>query len=95
MKAAKLVGIVIAVIAALTFIQGGVDLDSIIKGLPLLGGHRPSFWYEVGGLVMILLSILALRRLKRPHEETSNTESGYEDADDDWYEADDDDSEEE
>ena len=95
MKAAKIVGILIAVIAALTFIQGKIDLDSIIKGLPLLGGHRPSFWYEAGGLAMLLLTVLALRRLKRPREEMDDTESDYEDADDDGYEADEEEIEEE
>ncbi|MFC1805377.1 hypothetical protein ACFL09_00155 [Planctomycetota bacterium] len=94
MKAAIVVLIVILTGALVCGIRGDLDF-SIVHTLPLLGGHKPSLWYDGGAVCLVLLFLWGLGRLRRRGEDTSTPEPSapddteeYELDDDPWDESD-------
>ena len=64
MKAAKIVVVLILMFAMIRWIAGNEEF-ALPTILPFLGGHEPDFWYDMGGIVLIIIVLLGLRRLSR------------------------------
>ena len=77
MKAAK-VTLIILVLWALVGWVGGGDLR---RTLPFLGGHPPGI-YDIGALVMVVITVVALRTIRSAGEAEDETRTDYLDAED-------------
>ena len=64
MKAAKFTVLLIVILVLLNWMRGDYD-HRLPQVLPLLGGKDPSWLYDGGGVVLIVIALIGLGRLAR------------------------------
>lgn len=64
MKAAKLTILLIIMIALMRWMRGDYD-HTLPMVLPFMHGQEPSLWYGLGGIVVVIITLLKLRKLSR------------------------------
>ena len=67
MKVGKLILIIIATAVVINFLRGSEGF-ALPRVLPFLGGFKPSFSFDVGAIVLLVLMFWGLGRLKRRDE---------------------------
>ena len=68
MKAAKIIIVLIVAYVLIKWIAGNEEF-ALPTILPFLGGHEPDFWYDIGGIALIVIALLGLRRLSRNQDD--------------------------
>ena len=64
MKAAKLTILLIIMIALMHWMRGDYD-HTLPMVLPFMHGQEPSLWYDLGSLVVVVITLLGIRQLSR------------------------------
>lgn len=70
MAALKLFWIVLLVLltaALLTWLRAEGGGTSVVRALPLLGGHKPSILWDGASAAMLLITLWGIGRLRRRH----------------------------
>ena len=77
MKPAMITLVIIVISLLIVWIRNGEDFH-IAKILPFLGGQPPGF-FDIGAIIMILITIAGLRRLRQAGGDTSSATDDSED----------------
>ena len=81
MKAAKLTILLLVTLALIIWVRGGQDLGHLAKIIPFCSGNPPSL-FDFGALALIVMCILALRRLKHAQEAERAAQDSSHDSED-------------
>ena len=70
MKAMKITLILVVMFSLIAWVRrSGVDFGHAARIMPFCSGNSPSLFYDIGGVVLIVLCLWALSRVKIGSEE--------------------------
>ena len=72
MNAAKITLVLLVVLGLMIWVRSGQDLGHLAKIIPFCSGNPPSL-FDFGALALVIMCIVALRRLK--HAQTADTQT--------------------